>query len=75
MIIKIEIECETGAELVGHLQIIETQIKQKFKKLNLKPDDLLPAMDFHHDNCYGSHNVEVIIEEGPELDHTGQAIR
>lgn len=55
----ITIECDTIAELHAHLGMIQMQVNQKKDKHRLSDTDELPAMEFHHDNCYGQHLVKV----------------
>jgi len=56
--IVIEIECETQAELISHLQKIEEDIISK----GLRPDvDVSALTRFTLDdaNCYGEHAVAI----------------
>lgn len=55
MIIRIEIDCETEAEIYAHLRKIEQQVRRSFKKTP-SPKRLIVLDD---SNCYGDHMVRI----------------
>lgn len=66
MNILIEIECETIADLHTHLTELCKQIRKQTKvnKSNPKTDDFPIGTQLYDDNCYGSHELNVIESVG-----------
>lgn len=62
MNILIEIECETIADLVKHLNVLQGQIKKQTKvnKSDPQKDDFAIGTSLYDDNCYGTHELNVI---------------
>jgi hypothetical protein len=60
---KIEIECETIGELTSHLYEAIRQIKKEAKKRKLEhSDEFEVSIVLEDDNCYGSHDIEILPE-------------
>lgn len=63
MNVKIEIQCDTARELLAHLHMLQVQIQDEVKRLNLnEATEELPleaAEQLYDDNCYGTHQVEI----------------
>lgn len=62
MNILIEIECETIADLHTHLTVLCKQIRKqaKINKADPKVDDFAVGTQLYDDNCYGTHELNVI---------------
>lgn len=62
MNILIEIECETLAELIGHLKVLQRQVKKQsqINKSDPQKDDFPIGTQLYDDNCYGTHELNVI---------------
>lgn len=62
MNILIEIECDTIADLHTHLTELCKQIRKQTKvnKSDPKKDDFPVGTHFEDDNCYGTHELNII---------------
>lgn len=62
MNILIEIECETIADLHAHLKELCKQIRKqaKINKSDPQNDDFPVGTQLYDDNCYGTHELNVI---------------
>lgn len=62
MKITIKIECDTIIEFRGHLEMLRDQIKKKVKseKLDHFHEEFSNADNLDDNNCYGTHEVEII---------------
>lgn len=57
----IEIQCDTIAELQQHLEVLQRQImKQTRVNRQLINDDFAVGTKIYDDNCYGTHELNVI---------------
>lgn len=61
MKVTIKIDCETIAELHGHLSELRRQVKRKATKEFLIPlnDEFVNARGLNDSNCYGTHEVSI----------------
>lgn len=63
MEIRIQIDCDTIQEFEAHLHMLQVQIQDKAKQLNLDPKtdefDSDAEKDLYDDNCYGTHYVTI----------------
>lgn len=62
MNIMIEIECETIADLVAHLRVLENNIikQSNINNQNMRREDFAIGTKLYDDNCYGTHELSVI---------------
>lgn len=58
MKVKIEIECETAGELTAHLEEIIRTVKVRSRQ-NIE-HDFEVGTQFSDNNCYGTHDVEIM---------------
>lgn len=56
---QIKIDCESGVELLSHLEVITNQVKAKIREA--KKQDIKKPIKLDDNNCYGTH--EVVIRE------------
>lgn len=54
---KIEIDCESGRELIVHLRVITTKLKKIIKEAKTK--DIKKPIKLSDNNCYGVHTVVI----------------
>jgi hypothetical protein len=62
---EIKIQCDTINELLQHLQAIGQQVKDKAEAENLNRfrDSFSDPVDLEDNNCYGTHEVEILSAE------------
>jgi hypothetical protein len=76
MKIRVDIECESISDFYSHLSELRRQIKKETKRLKLTPEDeFTNDVDLYDDNCYGTHDVEVLPsdEQGAQGSDTTKA--
>jgi hypothetical protein len=66
MKVSIKIECETGAELVSHLEMLKIQVKKAIK-IAKKTGIVKKPIKLFDDNCYGTHEANIREFSGDEL--------
>jgi len=59
MNVKINIECETGAELLQHLAVILLAIEKKIEWHKSGPGAIRKPFVFTDNNCYGIHEAKI----------------
>jgi hypothetical protein len=59
MKVEIEITCEDAKDLMGHLSVVRSQIKQALKD---EPEgDGIRLIEFNDGNIYGQHSIKITL--------------
>lgn len=58
--IRIDIECNTMAELYAHISTLKEQVWSERRRLKIPwEDEPCPDMELDDSNCYGDHQVQI----------------
>jgi len=62
--INIQINCETEQEILTHLSVIRSNLKKYINRGDVAGEISVVPVHFEDENCYGSHEVNIIADYG-----------